>query len=125
MTPHSSANGSPVIQAKTPTSRPVMTLIWVRTSMYLRNLAAVAALPSSRTRAASGLPSVSILPSDVVDFQKSEDDIDKAITQKLSVVLTRPVTCCVVRSIHATLKCSAHTPATEMPWPSSHVTMAS
>jgi len=32
---------------------------------------------------------------------------------------------CVARKSHGTLKCSAHSPATETPWPSSHVTNVS
>jgi hypothetical protein len=60
ITPHSNANGNPATHAKAPTSRPVTALICVRTTRYFRNFAAVAALPSSSTRAAVGLSSRSI-----------------------------------------------------------------
>ena len=41
------------------------------------------------------------------------------MSQKLSVVLTRPVTWLAQRRSQPTLKCSLHKPATEIPWPSS------
>ena len=55
MTPHSTANCSPAIQAKAPTSTPVARLICVLTSMYLRIFCAVAALAASTMRAVSRL----------------------------------------------------------------------
>jgi len=53
MAPHSVANGKPAMAATAQTRRPVMVLMRVRTTMYLRSFAAATALPSSRTRAAS------------------------------------------------------------------------
>src|SRR5258707_149514 len=45
------ANCSPVIHAKTPTSKPVMALICVLTNRYFLNLAAVAVLPHGSSAA--------------------------------------------------------------------------
>jgi hypothetical protein len=61
---------------------------------------------------------------DVLDFEKSEHHIDQHDHPEAERGIDAVVTCCVARSSQPTLKCSAHSPATEMPWPSSHVTIA-
>ena len=55
MMPHSRANCSPASEASAQTSTPVARLICVLISRYLRNLAAVAIVPSRRMRPASRL----------------------------------------------------------------------
>ena len=87
--------------------------------MYLRIFTAVAALPCRRIREVSGGRKVFARRRKTSTSIKPRMTYRSAISQKLSVVLTRPVIWPAQCRSQLTLKCSLHSPATEIPRSSS------